>query len=79
MELAKTVALLSEKIMAWRIKRYRHFKQQAKKDRKLQLIPHFCEMLDSERSYVRTRGIMLLADNAKWVQEKRWYIFCLSF
>ena len=30
-------------------------------------IDRFSEMLDSDKSYIRTRGLTLIACNAKWV------------
>lgn len=71
MELAETVALLSEKNHGVAYQALQALQATSKEGPEVAaFIPHFCEMLDSERSYVRTRGIMLLADNAKWVQEK---------
>lgn len=71
MELAETVALLSEKNHGVAYQALQALQAASKEGPEVAaFIPHFCEMLDSERSYVRTRGIMLLADNAKWVQEK---------
>lgn len=71
MELAETVALLSEKNHSVAYQALRTLQAASNEGPEVAVfMPRFCEMLDSERSYVRTRGIILLADNAKWIQEK---------
>lgn len=59
------------KTTVWPMKPCKGYKRQAKQGPEVAVfVPHFYELLDSKRSYVRTRGIILLAANAKWISEK---------
>lgn len=59
------------KTTVWPMKPCKGYKRQAKQGPEVVVfVPHFYELLDSKRSYVRTRGIILLAANAKWISEK---------
>lgn len=71
MELSETVALLSDKNHSVAYEALQKLQEASEQGPEVAVVvPHFYELLDSERSYVRTRGIILLAANAKWISEK---------
>lgn len=70
-ELSETVALLSDKNHSVAYEALQKLQEESEQGPEVAVfVPHFYELLDSERSYVRTRGIILLAANAKWISEK---------
>lgn len=70
-ELSETVALLSDKKHSVAYEALQKLQEASEQGPEVAVfVPHFYELLDSKRSYVRTRGIILLAANAKWISEK---------
>ena len=75
-ELSETVALLSDKNHSVAYEALQKLQEASEQGPEVAVfVPHFGELLNSERSYVRTRGIILLAANAKWISEKELEIF----
>lgn len=75
-ELSETVALLSDKKHSVAYEALQRLQEASEQGPEVAVfVPHFYELLESERSYVRTRGIILLAANAKWISEKELELF----
>lgn len=79
-ELSETVALLSDKNHSVAYEALQRLHEASEQGPEVAVfVPHFYELLESERSYVRTRGIILLAANAKWISEKELELFLPKF
>lgn len=79
-ELSETVALLSDKNHSVAYEALQKLQETSEQGPEVAMfVPHFYELLDSERSYVRTRGMILLAANAKWISEKELELFLPKF
>lgn len=66
-DIAKTVALLFDKNNAAAYKALQKLQKESEKtDCVYPYMDRFGDMLDSDNSYVRTRGLVLIAYNAKW-------------